>query len=150
MSRAKGRRYENELVHLLQELGIEAWRIPLSGAVGGLFSSDVHIKLDQEYQLEVKMRSSPQQAGLARLLPKLPLLCQGYVLAYLEQLDKPLILGGEGCKIPKKLLDWKKGAHGIAVRLPVRYTRPYGGASGWIIVLPDILWEQFRLKTSSG
>lgn len=40
-SRAKGDRFERDCVNRLKELGLETQRVPLSGAAGGLFSSDV-------------------------------------------------------------------------------------------------------------
>jgi hypothetical protein len=40
-SRQKGDRFELACVNRLKELGLEAQRVPLSGAAGGLFSDDV-------------------------------------------------------------------------------------------------------------
>lgn len=40
-SRQKGDRFEVSCVNRLKELGLEAQRVPLSGAAGGLFSSDI-------------------------------------------------------------------------------------------------------------
>lgn len=40
-SRQKGDRFEIACVNRLRELGIEAQRVPLSGAAGGQFSSDI-------------------------------------------------------------------------------------------------------------
>lgn len=40
-SRQKGDRFERDCVNRLRDLGIAAQRVPLSGAAGGLFSSDV-------------------------------------------------------------------------------------------------------------
>ena len=40
-SRQKGDRFERDCVHQLRELGLEAQRVPLSGAAGGLFGSDL-------------------------------------------------------------------------------------------------------------
>lgn len=37
----KGRRLENQVVKLLEEAGLPAERIPLSGSLGGKYSSDV-------------------------------------------------------------------------------------------------------------
>ena len=54
MSRRKGQRIENELVHLHHECGIPAERVPLSGAQGGSFSGDLVI--DGRYRAEVKAR----------------------------------------------------------------------------------------------
>ena len=41
--RRKGDRIERELVHLHKALGVDAQRVPLSGAAGGRFSGDVDI-----------------------------------------------------------------------------------------------------------
>lgn len=151
MSRDKGRRYENELVELLKQRGFTAWRVPLSGAMGGMFSSDVRVMLaGQEYRVEVKMRSTPQAASATRILPKLPFRCQGYRVFFLETLDDQFIMRGEACKkLPKSWVRWLNGAHILAVRLPKRFTSPYGGLTGWIIVLPDTLWDAWRSETSS-
>lgn len=40
-SRQKGDRFERDCVNRLKELGLEAQRVPLSGAAGGHFSSDI-------------------------------------------------------------------------------------------------------------
>jgi len=40
-SRQKGYRLENELAGILREMGLNAERIPLSGAGGGSFSGDL-------------------------------------------------------------------------------------------------------------
>lgn len=40
-SRQKGDRFERDCVNRFKELGLEAQRVPLSGAAGGLFSSDI-------------------------------------------------------------------------------------------------------------
>ncbi len=40
-SRAKGDRFELQCVNRLKELGLEAQRVPLSGAAGGMFGSDI-------------------------------------------------------------------------------------------------------------
>lgn len=57
-SRDKGQRIEREIVALHREMGIEAERIPLSGAAGGSFTSDVLIA--GEMRAEVKARASGQ------------------------------------------------------------------------------------------
>ena len=54
--RRKGDRVEREIVHLLRSHGIEAERVPLSGAAGGSFSGDVLIA--GAYRAEVKARSN--------------------------------------------------------------------------------------------
>jgi len=43
MSRDKGQRIERELVHLHQDAGIPATRVPLSGATGGAYAGDLRI-----------------------------------------------------------------------------------------------------------
>jgi len=43
MSRDKGARIERELVHLHQDAGIPASRVPLSGAAGGAYSGDLRV-----------------------------------------------------------------------------------------------------------
>lgn len=43
-SRAKGDRFEVACVNRLKDLGLEAQRVPLSGAAGGLFSSDIIVE----------------------------------------------------------------------------------------------------------
>ena len=40
-SRAKGDRFERACVDRLKDLGLAAQRVPLSGAAGGLFGSDI-------------------------------------------------------------------------------------------------------------
>ena len=42
-SRDKGLRVEREIVNELKELGVDAERVPLSGAAGGSFSGDITI-----------------------------------------------------------------------------------------------------------
>ena len=54
-SRNKGYRYENELVHKFQDLGIVAHRVPLSGACTG-YKDDL-ILMDK-YPVEAKRRKS--------------------------------------------------------------------------------------------
>ncbi len=55
-SRKKGYRIENELVNILKERGIEAYRVPLSGGAPG-FAGDIIIALNEkEYICEVKSR----------------------------------------------------------------------------------------------
>ena len=44
MSRDKGARREREFVHRLNEAGIPAERVPLSGAAGGQFGGDIRIE----------------------------------------------------------------------------------------------------------
>ena len=59
MSRDKGLRGEREVVDKLQEHGIAAERVPLSGAAGGSFSGDVLCPvLGDDKTLEVKWRAT--------------------------------------------------------------------------------------------
>jgi hypothetical protein len=53
MSRDKGARIERELVHLHQDAGIPASRVPLSGAAGGEYAGDLHVL---DLTAEVKAR----------------------------------------------------------------------------------------------
>jgi Holliday junction resolvase len=63
-SRNKGARGERIVVHTLQDAGIAAERIPLSGAAGGSFAGDVVAPLfGDDRTLEVKTRAT----GFARL-----------------------------------------------------------------------------------
>ena len=55
MQRDKGARVEREIVKLLCEEGIDAERVPLSGACGGSYSGDVRIG---ERKAEVKSRKN--------------------------------------------------------------------------------------------
>lgn len=56
-SRDKGSRAEREIVELLRSHGLDAYRIPLSGAVTG-FKSDIEIRLgNQVLKLESKVRA---------------------------------------------------------------------------------------------
>lgn len=56
-SRRKGLRTERETVSILQESGIAAERVPLSGAAGGKYTGDVSMPvLGRDVTLEVKHR----------------------------------------------------------------------------------------------
>ena len=52
-SRQKGDRFERECVNKLRELGVEASRVPLSGAAGGDYAGDVMV---QGHRIECKTR----------------------------------------------------------------------------------------------
>ena len=52
-SRAKGDRFERDCVNKLKDLGLEAQRVPLSGAAGGLFGSDIVVA---GHKIECKTR----------------------------------------------------------------------------------------------
>ena len=56
-SRDKGNRTERAIVRLLQERGLAAERVPLSGAVRGRFGGDVSVPvLGKDLRCEVKCR----------------------------------------------------------------------------------------------
>ena len=57
-SRDKGYRYENELVHKFQDLGVIAHRVPLSGACEG-YKDD--LVLMDKYNIEAKRRAKLNQ-----------------------------------------------------------------------------------------
>lgn len=55
--RQKGDRFERQCVHDLVRLGICAERVPLSGAAGGSFSSDLVVSVcGQDERIECKTR----------------------------------------------------------------------------------------------
>ena len=59
MSRNKGRRIENELVHKHKDMGVDCERVPLSGSAGGRFAGDLVIEHDGAlYRAEVKARAT--------------------------------------------------------------------------------------------
>jgi len=53
-SRSKGLRAERGIVAALNEAGLEACRVPLSGSAGGRFSGDIIFKLGDNDFLVVK------------------------------------------------------------------------------------------------
>ncbi len=58
-SRQKGDRFERSIVHLLQDHGIAAERIPMSGSSGGSFSGDVTLPvLGDDRTIEAKVRKT--------------------------------------------------------------------------------------------
>ena len=59
----KGQRIEREVVNMLIEAGIDAQRVPLSGAAGGLFGGDIVIA--GKYTAEIKARKNG--AGFVQL-----------------------------------------------------------------------------------
>lgn len=52
-SRDKGNRWERKLVHLLQEIGLSARRIPLSGSAGGEFAGDLRVTLPLKWPIDI-------------------------------------------------------------------------------------------------
>jgi len=57
-SRDKGALFERHLVHLLQDAGMAAERVPLSGAAGGSFAGDISVPfLGQDHRFEAKIRA---------------------------------------------------------------------------------------------
>lgn len=58
-SRDKGSRVERKIVNSLREAGIDASRVPLSGAAGGYYAGDVDIRLgNRKIRGEVKARKN--------------------------------------------------------------------------------------------
>ena len=57
-SRDKGQRIEREIVNLHREIGVDAERVPLSGAAGGTFDGDIVIA--GTFKAEVKARAGGQ------------------------------------------------------------------------------------------
>ena len=58
-SRDKGQLFERETVHLFQEHGVAAERVPLSGAAGGSYTGDVSIPVfGKDVRLECKRRAA--------------------------------------------------------------------------------------------
>lgn len=60
----KGNRVERKLVGLLEEAGLSAQRIPLSGSAGGEFAGDLHVTLPLKWPVkmtaEVKARRNAE------------------------------------------------------------------------------------------
>jgi hypothetical protein len=53
----KGNRVERELARLLCELGLPCVRVPLSGAIGGIWSGDIQLELrGHTRKIQVKAR----------------------------------------------------------------------------------------------
>jgi Holliday junction resolvase len=58
-SRQKGNRAERALVHLLQDHGFGAERVPLSGSAGGTYCGDLTVPiLGRDHVVEVKVRAT--------------------------------------------------------------------------------------------
>ena len=59
-SRDKGARVERKIVNTLREAGIDAARVPLSGAAGGRFAADVDIRLSGT---KIRGAATPRKNG---------------------------------------------------------------------------------------
>lgn len=56
-SKSKGTRYERELVHMCQDVGIGAYRVPMSGSLSGFSSAcEDDVVIDDYGRIEVKYR----------------------------------------------------------------------------------------------
>lgn len=56
-NKSKGSYHERKLSEWLNEIGIKAKRVPLSGSLGGEWSGDIHVTLDGRHLVtEVKYR----------------------------------------------------------------------------------------------
>ena len=54
-SRDKGRRFELECVHRLQDIGLAAERVPLSGSAGGRYAGDISVPVNgRDWTFEAK------------------------------------------------------------------------------------------------
>lgn len=84
-SRDKGARTEREVVRVLQDAGLAAERVPLSGASGGSYCGDVSVPiLGVDKRIEVKCRAG----GFVKIYDWL----QGnYALVLRRDRDVPLI-----------------------------------------------------------
>jgi len=57
-SRRKGDRFERQCVNTLQDMGIGAERIPLSGSAGGSFTGDITAPVQgEDWRIECKIRA---------------------------------------------------------------------------------------------
>lgn len=66
MSRRKGGRVEREIVNALQEEGVAAEKMPLSGALGGKYAGDISVPVQgEDWRGEIKARKDG--AGFATL-----------------------------------------------------------------------------------
>ena len=55
-AKTKGTRVERELVQKLEAEGVTAWRVPMSGSLGGSLSADIKIGKARGFSVEVKAR----------------------------------------------------------------------------------------------
>lgn len=93
-SRAKGDRFEREVVASLNADGIMAERVPLSGAAGGMFGGDIQaiLRVGRE-KLECKVRARAW-------LDLYGWIVGNYALVIKRDRDEPLVV--------MRLSDWKK------------------------------------------
>lgn len=92
-SRAKGDRFEREVVASLEAAGIMAERVPLSGAAGGMFGGDIQALLKAgRVKLECKVRARAWKAEYGWL-------DGNYALVVKQDRNEPLVI--------MRLSDWK-------------------------------------------
>jgi hypothetical protein len=85
-SRSKGLRGERAIVHMLQERGRAAERVPLSGAAGGRYTGDISVPvLGVDRILEVKVRAN----GFRELYSWL---AENYALVVKADRQRPLLV----------------------------------------------------------
>lgn len=85
--RDKGARIERKIVAYLEDRGIAAERVPLSGAMGGSFAGDILLK-DHNQVLEVKGRN--KDGVFWRTAEKF--LADNYGLVLIEDRQEPLVM----------------------------------------------------------
>lgn len=145
-SRSKriGTRYEHDFIAELAKKGIDAERVPLSGAAGGRFGSDVMVFPAPlvSFSVEVKYRSS--LSGFVRFLKSWessgfrPANLGPYKLMLLE--DFPAQLGSDvedlDESVPGQVEEWMSQARNtlgiVAIRFPQRSFKPK-----WLLVIDD-------------
>tara|TARA_Y100001973_G_C5172758_1_gene320070 strand:- start:61 stop:378 length:318 start_codon:yes stop_codon:yes gene_type:complete len=99
-SRSKGYRREREVVLALRAVGIDAQRVPLSGAAQGEFAGDVVATIDGETkQIEVKARADGWRT------------IRGWLdgndaLILIPDRDEPLVVE----RLSTRLRDWSGGS----------------------------------------
>jgi hypothetical protein len=85
-SRSKGMRIERECVRILQDAGLAAEKVPLSGAAGGRYCGDVSVPvLGIDRVLEVKCRASGWKQAYA-------FLADNYGLVIRADREEPLMV----------------------------------------------------------
>ena len=143
-SKRTGSRYEQELIRELAKKGIPAQRIPLSGAAGGHFGSDVMVFPSPivSFAVEVKYRSST--SGFKKFLSAWsdldyqPLRMEPYLVLKLE--DFPYMLDSTtpnlnlNMNAPALMNDWMLQAQQtfgiVMIRFPYRELE-----HGWLVVI---------------